>query len=114
MATDKPKTPEEIDAMEREVAQYRQQQAAQAAKDQREKAQPLIDLVQSDGFKALRDALPAIDQLATDTASYPFLRPHLEAIRNGMFGLQQTVDALPQEPVPVPASQQIVDQSAAS
>ncbi len=87
------KTPEEIEAMEQEVRAYREQQQREAAAAQREAAQPLIELVESDAFKALEEAIPTLEGLQVNN-----LRPHVDAIRHGLFGLRQTVDLLPAAP----------------
>lgn len=100
-------TPEKAADMERQLAEYRQQQANQRARDMRAAATPLIDLVTSDGFKAVNDAMPALKTLAQDEALFPDLGTHLNALRHGLTGVQQVVDLLPADPdaeAPAPAA----------
>lgn len=97
----KQKTPEEIAAMEEEVRAYRTQEAQAKTEETRTKAKPLVDLVQGDAWKALEEALPAVQELANDSETYPHLRVHLDALRNGMFGLTQMVGFLPPDPATI-------------
>lgn len=98
----KSKTPEEIQAMEDEVRQYRAKEAEEQTKVMREKAQGLIDFVGGEPFAQLEAAVPDLETLAADGEAFPFLRDHVAAVRNGLRGLRQTVDMLPQLPVAEP------------
>lgn len=101
MATAEPKqvmTPERAAEMERELQEFRAQQAAENARATREQAAKLIATVDSEGFKSLHAALPELDALAADTERYPNLRVHLDALRHGMNGVRQVVEMLPAAP----------------
>jgi hypothetical protein len=81
-------TLQEVEEMERQVAAFRQRQAEEEQQARREAAAPLLDLVASDGFKAVRDAIPALEALALqERAQFPALRPHVMAIETGLDGL---------------------------
>lgn len=88
----KKKTPEEIQAMRDEVAAFDQEEATQRAKEQAETAKPLIDVVNSDNFAKLEEAVPVLDELV---AKMPNIRVHVDALRHGLFGLRQEAGMFP-------------------
>lgn len=99
-------TPESIAEMEERVRRFRANEQQELAAKQREQAKPLLDLVNSDGFAEVEAAVPALEQLAADGTTFPYLRDHVAAVRNGVFGLRQLAGAIPAE---LPAGEQIVD-----
>lgn len=90
------KSPEEIAAMEAEVRAWRAEEQAEAMKARREAGKPLLELAGSDGYAAVKTALPELDKLAAERGDdFPNLRVYVDAIRNGMVGIDQLAAGMP-------------------
>lgn len=84
-------TPEEIEAMRKVIAEHDAKVAEERARERRAAAQPFLDIVEGDAFKALEADLPKLDELAE---TFPDIRVHVEAVSVGMFGLRQQASVL--------------------
>lgn len=84
-------TPEEIEAMRKVIAEHDAKVAEERARERLAAAQPFLDIVDGDAFKALEADLPKLVGLA---GTMDDIRVHVEAVSAGMFGLRQQASFL--------------------
>jgi hypothetical protein len=94
------RTPEEIDAMEKEVRDYRVAETAAARKVAMDHAKPLCDLIADGAVRKLQDAIAALDGPAQDRDRFPTLRAAMNAATVGLDGLVQVCASLRTETTP--------------
>lgn len=98
-------TPEEIEAMRKMIAEHDARIAEERARERRAAAQPFLDIVEGDAFKALEADLPKLVELGQ---TMPDIAVHVEAVSVGMFGLRQQASFLEAPvvmPIPMPAGE---------
>lgn len=86
MSKPKQPTPEEIEEMRKVIAEHDAKVAEARTRERRAAAQPFLDIVDGDGFKALEADLPNLVELADTIRD---IRVHVDALSAGMFGLRQ-------------------------
>lgn len=89
------RTPQEIDAMEQEVRDYREAERRAADQAAREAAEPMIALLDDGTLQRLLDALPALDQVTSSASRFPTLRSGVNALRVGLESVVQELRSMP-------------------
>ena len=90
------RTPQEIDAMEQEVRDYREAERLAAEQALRDAAALMIDLLGAGTLQQVLDALAPIDAVPAGVAErYPALRSGANALREGLESVMQAVRSLP-------------------
>lgn len=107
-------TPEEIEAARKLVAEHDAKVAEEQRQARLEAVKPLTEIVEGEPFKTVESLIPTLVEM---TKTFEQLRPHVEAIRLGFFGLRQETNMLAAPalaPVPMmPPSNMVIEQQVA-
>lgn len=88
---DKTPTPEEIEAARRLVAEHDAKLGQERMEQQRAAVQPLLDIVNSDGFKEMEASIGKLFAVAADIEP---IRVHVGALQAGLTGLRDQAAGL--------------------
>lgn len=91
----KQRTLEEIEAMEQEVREYREAERRAADAAMRDRAAPMLALLNDGTLQRVLDALPALDTVEARSTRYPTLRTGANATRVGIESVMQALRTIP-------------------